>query len=260
MHNLRLIPGNNGFLNVSIPCLFEFSSMLLNNKEEEKEEEVSIDTDFYSLLQIKTNIYGVNFNFHKGLFFTGQRVRCIENYYDLVLGIDKVPFPYVQGTLEYPEEEILSDAIEIQEIDREIKYKYLNQGFYNYEEAINVGNTLLLNNGLRSCGNYDFYGDYKNCKDGETISFVISVPNNRELNPCIIQTFHSKNEEEKEKEIIKFISNVGLLNQEYFNHYLHEFEIKKSSLYLFGFLNLSAVIGIYYANTGIYLPGFRDHK
>lgn len=245
----KLIPNQSDLINVAVPFVLDIGksigldSLLLGK--------IDVD-DYFNFFKLKEKgLFGSEFTFKKDFLYIGPKIKT--DFFDLVLGIDKVDFVSFPSSLEYPDDENLQNIVSFDPVERYASEKIYNQGFYDYDKAIEMGNELISGIGLRE-GQYEIYGNQinvTNINEFETC-FIVAVPNNRERNPTICGTL-------KYDIIPMFLANLEMLHKDYYNFYISKKKLEPGK-YIYGFINLSSVVVMYNADTGIYLDGMRDHQ
>lgn len=250
----------------------------------ESEEQSLIATlnveDFYTLMNRNFHVWGTNIDIitadrvvyrelqtmgcnilikDKDCFFIGPPVAFYDDgRHNVVLGIDGIDIPEFPSSLQIPQVPELRILEKIQPIERNVEYKILNQGVFDYKPAVEKGTELLEKYGLRAGSSVNLYGDYQEITDDDHEAVIIvACSNNRSMNPCVIKSFISK-KEEVDKILIEFTSGISLLGKQYSNFYMHKQPLEHGK-YIVGVLDLAAVLPQYRVDTSVYLEGTRDH-
>jgi len=240
---------------------------------------LSVDS-FYSLLNRETGVWGTNIDVidgdqiffrdiktmgcnvlikNKDCFFIGPSVVFYDDgMHNMVFGIDDVVLHEMPSTLEPPNVPKLRIVDQFEKIERDPKYRIMNEVLFDYAPAIEKGNELIKRYGIRTGSKINFYGDYKEVKDKDFECAIIVVsPNNRHLNPCVIKTIFEKNDKIEEK-ILEFMSEISLLGKQYHNYYMFRSKVENGR-YLMGVFDLASVLVEYHVDTSVHLLGTRDH-
>lgn len=240
-HFFKLIPEQPDLVNVVVPY---FSLM-------ESGEDIR---GVRSTVAFYPSLYGANIDFKDEYYYSGPKVKT--DLTDVVLGVDEVNFVAFSNDLKIPEDSNLQNIRSYEPLDRYVREKIFDQGFYDYDNAVKDGTELISSLGLR-CGTYNFYGNLRyfnlqEVEENKEVKFVIAVPNNRELHPCL--SFVTT-----EDSLDLSMFDISMLKKDYYNFYLSRQKITNGT-YMFGFFNLASVAVVYYADTGVYIDGIRDHQ
>ena len=273
MLKYQFIPAQSGFYSFALPCCFKLGNSVVS-------ETISLASeDFYSLVSRQTGVWGVNIDIvecdhfvyrdiktmgcnvvvkDKSCFFIGPSVVFYDDgQCNMVLGIDSVVFPEMPSDFEVDEEDELRIVDQFDPIDREPKYKVLNQGFFDYSQAVEQGNGFLKRYGIRTGSNVGFYGKVEDVGENFEVVMVVAVPNNRMLNPCCIKTLLGT-PSENEEDLMMFLSEIAILGKDYSNFYMFKEKLDPGK-YMVGVFDLSAVLVQYHVDTSVRLVGTHDH-
>lgn len=274
MIKYQFIPSNENFCSCAIPVFINLSEKL--NSSNLILSSISCSS-FYTLMNRKTGVWGANIDIipsdfiifrdlktmgcnvlikNKECFFIGPKVVFYDdNSYNTVGGIDVVNFLEMKsGFTEH--EGRLVDEFEV--VERNPKFKIMNQAIWDYEPSVERGNELISKYGIRPGSKVNLYGEYKEIesKNMECVMIVV-VSNNRLMNPCVLKTFFEEKENINSK-IIEFMAEISLLGKDYKNYYMFRREINPG-IYMAGFFDLASFLVEYHIDTSVHLVGTRDH-
>lgn len=236
--------------------------------------------DFNTLMNRNFHVWGVNIDMitadrvvyreiqtmgcsvvikNKECFFIGPPVAFYDDgRHNVVLGIDGIDLPEFPSNLQIPPVPELRILEKIKPIERNVEYKILNQGVFDYKPAVEQGTELLKKYGIRAGSVVNLYGEYKEITDNNHEAVIIvACSNNRSMNPCVVKSF-IKPKDEVEQELIEFTSGISLLGKQYSNYYMFK-ESLTPGKYLVGVFDFAAVLPQYRVDTSVYLEGTRDH-
>lgn len=255
-HFFRLIPSQPHLYRVAIPFNLKLSEGIKDSTL------VTLDTyDLNALFAQKTGIWGVNIRQRDESFFVGPRlISYAEGDHDFVMGLDDIDFIAIRSDLELPvEREELEILEHFDPLERNVLEKIVSTACFDFTPAVAEGTEFLRKHGLRTGGStVNFYGKIVDASDESDYAMLLGVPNNRQMNPVYIKTLTAPSEEDLQVQLIREHANLSLLQKDYHNFYLSRGEFEPG-IHMVGFFEVSLALVLYYAHTGVYLEGIRDH-
>ncbi len=269
MHHYKLIPAQPELLRVAIPVFLKISDSFHS-----KDSLIRVCEDKDLLLYRETKNWGIHINEKNETLFIGPRIKYFSEQFDFVYGVDKIDFVSIDSEFEF---DIQGDDLQMipgpgKQIERNVlSNKIAGRGFFDYgpaifgTEEVKGGNWAFNHFGLRSGSQVDFYGKFfwANDLSGENeineVGLMTIIPNNRDWNPSIVKTFFGTENNPVDLQIMEYLSVIQILDRDYSNFYLHKQSLNETGLYLCGFMDLAAVLALYYSPSGSFIEKPAGH-